>query len=242
MEVVLLLIFAAIVTKLLVSANEKRRERFAEPVITASIATHSKTLYIKREQLKVVDPYGNVDYAKFWDHLAYFITHVIVRDLREKGLDARCLQNRKYFDKVYNRIILAVVSEAQKDAGLNLETVRTGIDYEYFCKHLLEVSGWDVLTTPATGDQGADLIGTKSGVRVVFQCKFYSQPVGNKAVQEAHTAKAFQRADYAVVVTNADFTAAARQLAQSSGVFLIHHNALSDLDKVLGGQLAQQNL
>ncbi len=92
-----------------------------------------------------------------------------------------------------------------------------------------------VITTPVTGDQGADLIVANEGnqVIIVIQCKFYSKPVGNKAVQEAYAAKGFQQADYAAVVSNAAFTPSARQLASTNGIFLLHHDDLSRLKEII---------
>ena len=84
-----------------------------------------------------------------------------------------------------------------------------------------------------TGDQGADLIAEADGCRVIIQCKFYSKPVGNKAVQEAHSALGFHAGDRAVVVSNATFTRSAKQLADSTGVLLLHHDQLADLGQVL---------
>ena len=67
--------------------------------------------------------------------------------------------------------------------------------------------------TPGSGNQGADIIAEKDDRRVVIQCKFYNGAVGNKAVQGAYAAAAFQDAPYAVVVANSVFTKSARQLA-----------------------------
>ena len=50
---------------------------------------------------------------------------------------------------------------------------------------------WETFVTPQSGDQGADLIIEKYGLKFVVQCKFYSNPVGNKAVQEVIAAKGF---------------------------------------------------
>lgn len=248
MTTFVLLICALIALKLILTKIPKAQNRIlvqSEAIITDTIQTHSKTLCIKREQLTLADPYGNVDLAKFHDHLVYFIQNVIVRDLKAKGFRPQFIDtfvtSKKGLENIVAKIYAAVEGEAGKIVTSDLLNVKTGIDYEYFCKRLLEASGWSVLTTPATGDQGADLIATKSGVRVIFQCKFYSQPVGNKAVQEAHTAKAHQRADFAVVVSNATYTDAARQLAQTSGVFLIHHHLLSSMESVLGEQHFPQN-
>lgn len=63
------------------------------------------------------------------------------------------------------------------------------LDSERHCAILLENGGWTTRLTPATGDQGADVVAEKEGIRMVVQCKLYSQPVGNKAVQEVFAAK-----------------------------------------------------
>ncbi|WP_196757689.1 restriction endonuclease, partial [Gluconobacter potus] len=64
-------------------------------------------------------------------------------------------------------------------------------------------------------------------LQIVVQCKLYSQPVGNKAVQEIYTAKQHQQADEAIVVSNAGYTIPARQLAATTGVHLLHHQELA---------------
>jgi restriction system protein len=97
-----------------------------------------------------------------------------------------------------------------------------------------------VVTTPASGDQGADLIATYGNRRAALQCKLYNQPVGNKAVQEVLAGMAFYRTQHAVVVTNAGYTPAARSAAEASGVLLIHHDQIHDLWSRLGPQPAQQ--
>jgi restriction system protein len=74
-----------------------------------------------------------------------------------------------------------------------------------------------------------DIIAERDGKRIVVQCKFYSKPVGNKAVQEA-AARLHERA-VAIVVSNAAYTKAARQLAGTTGVILLHHD---DLDSFGG--------
>jgi restriction system protein len=94
----------------------------------------------------------------------------------------------------------------------------------------LRRAGWDARLTTITGDQGTDIIAERDGKRVVVQCKFYSKPVGNKAVQEVAAAKQHERADQAVVVSNAAYTKAARQLAGTTGVFLLHHDDLAGFD------------
>ena len=127
-------------------------------------------------------------------------------------------------------IVLSWLDEGS-DSGFDLsfDPSMTPQEYERYCADLLSGSGWFTRLTPGSGDQGADIICEYEGFRMVVQCKLYSSPVGNSAVQEAIAAKAFEFADEAVVVTNAEFTRSARELANVSGVLLLHHEQLQDL-------------
>jgi len=104
------------------------------------------------------------------------------------------------------------------------------LEFENYCTTLLKKAGWEARTTQASGDQGVDIVATKNGYTVVFQVKLWRRPVGNKAVQEAHAGRQHVRALGAAVVTNNRFTSAAFQLAESSGVLLLHYRDLSTLE------------
>ena len=108
----------------------------------------------------------------------------------------------------------------------------TPTDYELHCALLLRTAGWDAQTTVASGDQGTDVLARRGERTLVVQCKLYSQPVGNSAVQEISAARLHQRADYAAVVSNPAYTPTPanppppRQLARTNGVYLLHHEEL----------------
>ena len=96
-----------------------------------------------------------------------------------------------------------------------------GHEYEYHCAKLLKRKGFSRVTvTRASGDQGIDILAFKEGKKYGIQCKYYSCPVGNKAVQEAFTGAKFYGCDVAAVLTNNTFTSSARQLAQKTDVIL----------------------
>jgi HJR/Mrr/RecB family endonuclease len=122
---------------------------------------------------------------------------------------------------------------AETPAVQPLDGVKTGADFELFCAEELRRAGWKAKLTRVTGDQGADLVAEKRGISIVLQCKYYSRPVGNKAVQEVVAARAHEHADHAAVVSNSAYTAAAEQLAQTNSVFLLHHSQLAKLDNLL---------
>jgi len=106
-------------------------------------------------------------------------------------------------------------------------------EFENFCAELLESQGWKVQLGKGTQDQGVDILCEKDGERVCIQCKQYSQPVGNKAVQEVYAGMKFSGANKAAVVSNATFTPSARQLASTNKVLLLHYDELKNLASLI---------
>ncbi|MDN3631239.1 restriction endonuclease [Vibrio lentus] len=109
----------------------------------------------------------------------------------------------------------------------------TPYEYEKLISQRLTELGWDSYATSGSGDQGADVLAEKYGVSMVVQCKMYSKPVGNKAVQEVSSARDYYEKDLALVVTNNDFTKSARQLADSQQVYLLHDSQIEEFDSLL---------
>lgn len=97
----------------------------------------------------------------------------------------------------------------------------TGQEYEERCARRLRRCGFSRVTlTKGSGDQGVDILARRKGERYAIQCKYYARPVGNRAVQEAFAGAKYYGCDRAVVLTNSTFTAAAEELADSTGVLL----------------------
>lgn len=105
-----------------------------------------------------------------------------------------------------------------------------GHDFEYFCADLLKKNGFsDAKVTQGSGDQGIDVLATKDGIKYGVQCKCYSSDIGNKAVQEVFSGKAFYNCHVGVVLTNRYFTASAKELAEKNGVLLWDRDKLNEL-------------
>lgn len=140
-------------------------------------------------------------------------------------------------DLIHDHAIVVVAEEldaqeaARADAGYSDDM--SGQDYEVYCAELLREAGWNVELTQASNDQGVDLIASIENLKVCIQCKRYSNPVGNKAVQEVIAGKAFYNGSHAVVVSNAGFTKAATALAESAGVILISDVELDQLEMLV---------
>ena len=217
-------------------ARRRRRRRLAALVREVS-RDHARLLSVKQKQLVIHDGYGNYRLDAWIAHVDYFIDHVILREARSRRIAVGHIRPGTAAWASIRRDLLAAVnaqSETAVDREITSGDMLSGEHYEILCRNLLQAQGWRVSATPATGDQGADLIADAGRRRIVIQCKFYNRPVGNKAVQEAAAALAFHAGDRAVVVSNAGFTRAARHLAAANAVLLLHHDQLAELDRLIG--------
>lgn len=98
----------------------------------------------------------------------------------------------------------------------------TGHDYERaVCRYLTQHGYYGASVTKASGDYGVDVVAHKGYHKYAVQCKYYSKPVGIKAVQEVYAGQQYYGCDRAMVVTNATFTPAAVELARKTGVELV---------------------
>lgn len=108
-----------------------------------------------------------------------------------------------------------------------------GYDFEHKCAELLRRKGYhNVTVTKSSGDQGVDIIAYKGLNKYAIQCKYYSSPVGNKAIQEVYSGGDFYDCDKYIVMTNNTFTKSAKDLARKLNVELWEKCSTS---KVLGG-------
>lgn len=106
-------------------------------------------------------------------------------------------------------------------------------EYEFYCAAQLRKRKWRAEVTKASQDQGVDIVATKGRIRIVLQCKKYAKPVGNHAVQQIVAAIAHEDADRGVVVATTEFTRAAKTLAASNNILLLHHRDLPRIDRLL---------
>lgn len=135
----------------------------------------------------------------------------------------------------YVGILHLAVLAYEQIAGTKFHEDMSPEKFERYCAAVLRETKWDARVTPASGDQGVDIVAEKRGVRIVVQCKKYSKPVGNRAVQEIVAAIAHESAQRGVVVTTSAYTRAAVQLAASNQVLLLHHSDLHRIDRLLAG-------
>lgn len=113
-----------------------------------------------------------------------------------------------------------------KKSGISEIDKMDGRQFEHYLGFLFQSQGYKVKVTRAAGDYGADLVIEKEGKKIVVQAKRYSKNVGIEAVQQAQASIAHYKAQEAWVVSNSDYTDAARNLASSNSVRLINREML----------------
>ena len=194
--------------------------------VRALLEEHAQALARRRAQLVRVDDYG-VEIDKAWRReIGHFFERVILPRLGP--VQQRIALGRR--ERIEERIDARARAQPLPSARPVRAPAGKGIDFEHQCQQILAGRGWSARLTPASGDQGADIIAEKGGMSVVLQCKLYARPVGNKAVQEVAAARTFYDAGFAAVVSNADYTEAARRLARRNEILLLHIDDLHNLE------------
>ena len=96
-----------------------------------------------------------------------------------------------------------------------------GHKFEHKCAQMLRRKGFHhVEVTKKSGDQGVDIIAYRHFSKYAIQCKYYSYPVGNKAVQEVYAGGKYYDCDRCIVMTKGTFTKAAISAANKLDVKL----------------------
>jgi restriction system protein len=212
---------------------------------------HLLTLYRKRKMLRIVDDYGIADDNAWRGELEYYYKRVLFPNfekIAEKGGPVGNEINNALIDPVGDDVGLvyfegdeaitaiidyldSLIANSKLEGVLEVPT--DPYEYEEHCAEILRADGWNARRTSGSGDQGADVIAEKDGVRAVIQCKLFSSPVGNKAVQEVTAARIFYSAQYAIVLSNQSYTRSAKKLANATGAILMHHDDIPKLPEIL---------
>lgn len=105
----------------------------------------------------------------------------------------------------------------------------SGREFEEYLAFLLRSQGYtNTRVTSYQGDFGADIVASRDGKKYAIQAKRYRDLVGVDALYQCFGGQKYYRWDVAMVVTNADFTKQAYQLADKSKTMLVNGSVLAD--------------
>jgi restriction system protein len=204
-----------------------------------------KFLEIAERKVSLIDDYGDED----WDALSKEIETFLIKVAKKEGgveeKKVREFMSGKHSSfwlggengefivwlKKELETIFREYHSRQKGNKTNVSNFNSlsGQEFETYIADLIKKKGFnDVRGTPATGDQGADLIAKIMGKTIIIQAKRYEKPVGNKAVQEVISAVQYYKGDEGWVITNSSFTPSAKALAQKGNIRLIDGHDLKN--------------
>jgi restriction system protein len=169
-----------------------------------------------------LETYGE-NYKRYINYLEryFFQEHIALT----KSVEEYVQQTKKEIELEYFEQTLLKSTHKQDYEIDNMD----GYEFEKFLVSLFTDMGHKVDHTPASRDQGADLILLKHGEKIAVQAKRCNAPITNKAVQEVVGSINFYKADIGMVVTNSTFTASACELAKANNVKLIDGKDLKRL-------------
>lgn len=100
--------------------------------------------------------------------------------------------------------------------------------FETWCiSQLKRLDYRDFKIVPIVGDQGADLVASKSHKRYAIKCKRHFTAVGVDTVEEVYSAQKYYNCDAAIIMTNSTFTNDAIELAKRLGIKLIDRDTFN---------------
>ena len=195
--------------------------------IAESIVVENVTeLTLRRKQLSM--PRHARDGATSWpEEVDFFVNAIVLPQLSDTNLSAEQTQQLKQFIDVstahypMSRVFFAVD--------------KTPFPFEHRIADALEELGWSAGLTNGEGDRGLDATATMREKQVVVRCLLSSSAIQRSGVRKAFEDIAREQIDGIAIVSNADFTPAARQLAMSLRVHLLHHDELVRLEERIFG-------
>lgn len=112
----------------------------------------------------------------------------------------------------------------------------TGVVLEDKLRRLYKRLGYDVETTPVSGDKGIDLILNKDDKTTIVQCKGHKKPVGPSVVRELYGTLIDHKylTDNAILACPAGFTRGAKEFALGKPIQLISATDLIEMAESSG--------
>ena len=197
---------------------------------------HESALISYYHQSRREDLFGNCDESRWHERIDTFLKTQLVPGIADYAAWRGSEFGRKAASAVDRVTTEKIELHRQSNSLAQIDAFDlTPIEYEHYCADLLRERGWSIQLTPATRDGGADFVAEKGSFRVVVQCKRYSLPVGNKAVQEVTSAVQLYNGNVACVVAPSGYTRQAQSEATGLSVHLLHHSALPAFADRLAG-------
>lgn len=112
----------------------------------------------------------------------------------------------------------------------------SGREFEWELATLYRHLGYDVESTPTSGDQGIDLILRKNGKTTIVQCKSHKSPVGPAVARELLGSMVAFGADHAILACTGGFTRGVKDFVEGKPMTLISAKELASMGRDVGSK------
>ena len=136
-----------------------------------ALLEHRDTLAHRRLALVTTDVYGVTNTTNWDGEVDYFVENVVLKRFTAEDISEVEALSFDVADAV--KSFIPELSREQLKANL-VTPQTTPEEFEHWCRGTLLSNGWSARTTQRTGDQGADVIAEKFGIRLIVQCKLYN--------------------------------------------------------------------
>lgn len=223
---IFIFIVARLIKKDKIRSKEKRKNDILNSIKGAGLEEYINK-FISRfglGQEKNTNVWTRRNYKISWDRINDLKTYLSQAGIQLSNEEIGKVLAEYIDTREYNLTINSIASTNNSFSKIKWD------DFERLLYRLYEVMGYSVELVGKMGDQGADLIATKDQERILIQAKFYKDwSVGNRAVQEAATAKTHYDCNKAVVITTSIYTKEATELAKTNNVELIQKDLLQKM-------------
>lgn len=190
------------------------------------IETNKKPLLDCYNATVYIDKYNNVNTDVFTEKMYVFYKTNI---------------NSKYYAfNDFLNMLMFHLETLNKDKKKIKKEVYSGEDFEDYIADLLRYNDFSVTKTQQSYDNGVDLIAKKNDVKIAIQCKYYTDNVGNRAVQEIYSGKDYYNCDCGICCcSQADYTKQAKLLAQKLNILLLNEkNVIEKCNNIVRNTIA----
>ena len=167
----------------------------------------------EKRVIKIITYAMMIPFLIIWILIKYIINN-------SKRIKENIVVNKAYRLKIYS---------GEKEMLEDMDKMN-GIEFENFIASLLVANDFKhVITTKASGDHGADVLGEKDGVKYAFQCKRFESAVSSRPIGEVLRGLNYYKYDKGVVVTNNYFTNQAKEEASINNIELWNRKKIIEL-------------
>ncbi len=164
----------------------------------------------------------------FWTVLwPFFLLGLLLTPIINVALRTTLHRDLRYRNYQNYQDALLAFKRKQRDFWFNLSP----FEFERKIASLYSRHGYRTTVTPASGDEGIDIVMYSGAEKIIVQCKRHGSPIGPAVVRELYGALAASNAQSAILVCTGGFTRGVYEFARDKPIILLDLDRILELEK-----------